>query len=214
MITLFDGSSAGSCYRISEESAGQTSARFIYKGSAGKDYSGMKGSSVAVYPFDEDVDIAISGSGAYKVNGLELQAVQLYREGSFADGSFPMLAVGDGDSSSDYEFRNVCGGLKLQLYGDCAVREIEVSGNNAELLAGPAYIFAYTDGRTPQISMHSDASRTVVLDCGEKGVRLNKNEATDFIITLPPVDFSKGFNVQVRDVSGRELTLKTASRRR
>lgn len=103
----------------------------------------------------------------------------------------------------DYEFRNVCGGLKLQLYGDYAVREIEVSGNNVELLAGPAYIFAYTDGRTPQISMHSDASRTVVLDCGEKGVRLNKNEDTDFIITLPPVDFSKGFNVQVRDVSGR-----------
>ena len=209
MITLFDGNPSASVYKVSDEYAGKTSAVFKYVRKAGTDRTGMTGTSVAVYPHNEEVELLNAGSGAFKVSGIELPAVQIYAEASFADESFPMAAVRTSGSSDAYAFRNVCGGLKIQLTGDCAVREIEVKGNNGELLAGPADITVYTDGKNPMFSMLQGASASVTLDCGEKGIRLAKSKTTDFIIALPPVQFTKGLDVVVRDVLGRELHLKT-----
>jgi len=70
-------------------------------------------------------------------------------------------------------------------------------------------VTAYTDGETkPAITMGSGASTSVTLDCGS-GVQLNESKATEFIIALPPVLFSKGFTVTVTDDSGNEQTIQT-----
>ena len=209
MIIIFNGSQDASAYKVSDEYAGHTSAKFQYVGKAASDRTGMDGTSVAVYPYDKDLELLSAGAGTCRVTGIELPAVQVYTEDSFADDSFPMAAVRTSESTEGYAFRNVCGGLRIRLSGDAAVREIEVKGNNGELLAGPADVIVYADGRNPMVSMLEDASATVTLDCGEKGIRLTKSKTTDFIIALPPVEFTKGLDVIVRDVSDRELHLKT-----
>lgn len=209
-LLLFDGVSSGSIYKVSDASAGSVSAQFLYEGTLGESGGYKLDHSIAFYPMDENVGCLSSGSGAYKLTGVTLPARQVYQEDSFASGAFLMVAVKDKDSEGPYSFRNVCGGLRLQFYGDCAVREIEVRGNDGELLAGNASVAAYSDGSVPVITVNSGASETVILDCGAAGIRLKKSQATDFIISLPPMVFSKGFKVTVRDVLGREMVLKTS----
>ena len=209
-LLLFDGTSSGSIYTVSEASAGSVSAHFLYEGTVGESGGYRLDHSIAYYPMDENVGCLASGSGSYKLTGVTLPARQIYQEDSFASGAFLMVAVREKDSEGPYSFRNVCGGLKLQLYGDCAVREIEVQGNDGELLAGNASVAAYCNGSVPIITVQSGASENVVLDCGTSGVRLKKSQATDFIISLPPIVFSKGFKVIVRDILGREMVLNTS----
>ena len=57
---------------------------------------------------------------------------------------------------------------------------------------------------TPAISMIAtdDASRSVTLNCGD-GVQLSESTVTDFIISLPPVVFSKGFTVDITDTDDK-----------
>lgn len=209
-IVIFAGTSSGSIYKVSPQSAGSTYAQFTYEGDLPGYGSYAMDDCVAVYPMNESAGCQETSSGDYKIAGLSLPSRQLYQEESFADESFLMTAVRDKDSDEPYSFRNVCGGLKLQLYGDCSVREIEVQGNNGELLSGNVYITASPDGEDPVMTFQSGASKKTVLDCGSSGVRLKKSEVTDFIISLPPVVFTKGFNVIVRDVLGREMMLNTS----
>ena len=86
---------------------------------------------------------------------------------------------------------------------------INLEGKNSEKLSGAATVTAYTDGETkPAITMASGASTSVTLNCGS-GVHLNESTATEFILALPPVLFSKGFTVTVTDDSGSPYTVET-----
>ena len=67
---------------------------------------------------------------------------------------------------------------------------------------------AYTDETKPAITMASGASTSVTLNCGS-GVQLNESRAMEFIISLPPVLFSKGFTVTVTDADGKIYTVET-----
>ena len=69
----------------------------------------------AVYPYSEDA--VMSGS----VLTLELPSVQEYAEASFAPSSSPMVAK---SGSTDLEFKNLCGLLKLNLTGTATVRSV------------------------------------------------------------------------------------------
>jgi uncharacterized protein (TIGR02145 family) len=56
--------------------------------------------------------------------------------------------------------------------------------------------------------MASGASTSLALNCGS-GVQLNESKATEFIIALPPVLFSKGFIVTVTDTESKTYTVET-----
>ena len=56
--------------------------------------------------------------------------------------------------------------------------------------------------------MSSNASTSTTLDCGD-GVQLNEDTSTNFIISLPPVSFTKGFNVIITDGENTSVTLET-----
>ena len=56
--------------------------------------------------------------------------------------------------------------------------------------------------------MASGASTSVTLNC-DSGVQLNESKATEFIISLPPVLFSKGFTVTVTDTDSKTYTVET-----
>lgn len=193
-IVAFMKSSYGHKYQIKPSFAGKTYADFSRVSSAsGDDLSaGMEWDhNVAYYPYSESIECVKSGDN-YALE-VVLPAEQTYEENSFGNGTWPMVAVSE---DNNITFKNVCGGIKLQLKGTQIVKSITIQGKNNEKLAGAATVTAYTDETKPAIVMAQNTSTTVTLNCGE-GVKLNENTITEFIISLPPVVFTKGFSVNV-----------------
>lgn len=206
-IVAFMKTSLGLKYQLKDSYIGETSGYFskVSSGSSDDLGAGMEWDHiVAYYPYAESIKCAKSGDN-YQISVI-LPTEQTYAPDSFGNGSWPMVAV---SNDNDITFKNVCGGMKLQLKGTQKVVAINLEGKNSEKLSGAATVTAYTDGETkPAITMASGASTSVTLDCGS-GVQLNESTATEFIIALPPVLFSKGFTVTVTDDAGNLYTVET-----
>lgn len=207
-IVIFGKSTLGLKYQIKESFVGKTSGSFSLVSSEGSEddfNSGMDiGHNIAFYPYSESVECEMFDS-AYILR-VNLPAEQTYASESFGNATFPMVAVSE---TRNITFRNVCGGIILQLKGTCTIISIKVEGNNGEKLAGNARVTAYTDGTKPTITMDDDALTSVTLNCGE-GVLLDETEATEFIISLPPTAFTKGFAVTVTDINGCTQVIETS----
>ena len=206
-IVAFMKTSLGLKYQLKDSYIGETSGYFskVSSGSSDDLGAGMEWDHiVAYYPYAESIKCAKIGDN-YAID-VVLPTEQTYEAGSFGGGVWPMVAV---SKDNDITFKNVCGGMKLQLKGTQKVVAINLEGKNSEKLSGAATVTAYTDGETkPAITMASGASTSVTLDCGS-GIQLNQSPATEFIIALPPVLFSKGFTVTVTDDAGNPYTVET-----
>ena len=200
-IIAFMKSSYGHKYQVKPSFVGKSYADFsMVSSNNGSDLSAGNEweHNVVYYPYSEDIECLKSGANyALEVN---LPAEQTYVPDSFANGSMAMVAVSE---SNNITFKNILGGIKLQLKGTQEVASIKIEGKNNEKLAGAATVTVYTDENKPAITMASSASTSVTLNCGE-GVQLNESTATEFIISLPPVLLGKGFKVTVTD-SEREI---------
>ena len=201
-IVVFNKYTQGTQYKV--KAGGKTTASFSVVHSDDM-MSGSKLSHViAYYPYSESIECA-SNSGGYSMN-VVLPELQTYVEKSFGNGALPMAAVSE---DNNLAFKNVCGVMKLQLKGDIKVASVKVEGKNNEKLSGPATLTVYTNESKPSIEMDSDASVCATLTCGD-GVQLDADAATEFIISLPPVKFTKGFIVTVTDASGAVYTVETS----
>lgn len=202
-IIAFMNSTLGVKYQVLPSSVGETSASFEEVSTGGLNAGTELDHIVAYYPYSSSVKIARSGDN-YTLNAV-LPSEQIYASESFGNGAFPMIAV---SSTNNLTFKNICGAMKLQLKGTQKVASIKVEGKNNERLSGAAAVTAYAEGNKPAIAMSSDASTSVVLDCGS-GVQLNETEATEFIVTLPPTLFTKGFVVTISDAAGNRSLIET-----
>lgn len=203
-VIAFMKSSYGHRYQLHPEFADETYGDFfIVSSEAGGGLSaGMEWEhNVIYYPYSAVK--AQKADGNYVLD-VTLPAEQDYNFGSFGVGAFPMVAV---SSTNNITFKNICGAMKLQLKGTQRVASITVQGNDFENLSGPATVTAYADGKKPEISMAYRASKIVTLNCG--AVQLSEKSITDFMITLPPVVFSKGFTVVVTGTDGATSVIST-----
>ena len=208
-LVIFKKNSLGLKYQIQEAYVDETSGYFSkVTSSAGSDDFGAGMSidhNIAYYPYSSDVKFAKSGND-YTLK-LSLPSEQTYASESFGNGAFPMAAV---SADTDLAFKNVGGGIKLQLKGTCKVESIVIEGNNGELLSGAAVVTVYADEeKVPSIAMAENAETFVTLNCGN-GVQLDENTATEFIISLPPTIFTKGFTVTVTDTDGGTQIIETS----
>ena len=213
-IAIFQGLSTADKYQVKENGIGRTSATFeiIAKGN-GSNSTGLP-VNVAIYPYESDLICApvILENGtvtSYQILGVTFPSTQTYAANSFADESFLMAAITSNTEDHTLNFKNICGALKLQLKGTGKVKSIELKGNDNEPLSGEATVTVYPGKATPIVAMSSDASQTVILDCGE-GVQLSEDAATDFLITIPPTAFKKGFSAMIIDVEGGTFKLETS----
>lgn len=158
----------------------------------------------ALYPYSSDVVLQEED-----LLTLTLPTIQSYAEDSFGRGANAMVAVSESLDNRSLYFRNMCGTLKLQLWGGAQVKSIRVRGNNNEPLAGNASVVA-AYGVAPKLSVYSDSERVVTLDCGG-GVQLSESKGapTTFWVALPPITFDKGFTVEVEDVAGNVISKST-----
>ena len=209
-IVIFQNSTLGLKYQVKDEFVGKTYGDFsaVSSGNSGGDFgAGLELShNIAYYPYSEAVECE-KFSLNYKLY-IDLPSEQTYAEDSFGNATFPMAAVSE---TEDLTFRNVCGGMKLQLKGTCKVASIAVEGKNGEKLSGSASVIAYTDATKPAITMSENASTSATLNCGT-GVQLNETTATEFIISLPPTTFTKGFKVTVTDTDGGTQVIETSKK--
>lgn len=205
-IAIFQGLSTADKYQVKENGIGRTSATFeiIAKGN-GSNATDLP-ANVAIYPYESrlicrPVTTENGTVTSYQIDGVTIPPTQTYTTGSFADESFPMAAITTAPDDHTLNFKNLCGVLKLQLKGTAKVKSIELKGNDNEPLSGEATVTIYPGEATPIVAMSSDASQTVILDCGE-GVQLSEEAATDFLITIPPTAFEKGFTAVVTSTDG------------
>ena len=211
-ITIFAGNTLAERYQVTDDSHGKTSADFDYIRSSSFAGGSDITNNIAFYPYSGDIDCAYGDSNSpvesYVLTGVVLPSVQEYAADSFGPGAAPMVAVTGSADEYGLKFRNICGGLKLQVLGNDRIASVRLTGNGGEVLCGPAEIKAFVDYSVPSITMTGDDTE-VTLDCGE-GVQLNMDEATSFIISLPPMEFAEGFTVELTDVDGGKMTV-TAS---
>ena len=213
-IAAFLKTTLGLKYQIKEQYVGTRFGGFSKVGVSGSDDELDSGldidHNVVVYPYSDAVWCMKNGGGipsnSYKVN-VVLQQTQSYAENSFGEGAFPMIAI---SSSSRFSFKNICGGVKLQFKGVDRIKSIKLEGLANEKISGKASVVGYVDGSAPSITMASDASASVTLECGN-GVQLTPDAPTTFIIALPPVDFKSGMKITVTDVDGDCRTFTNTS---
>ena len=147
----------------------------------------------AVFPYRDSTSISADGVITYN-----MPAVQTYAENSFGQEDNTMVGVSHSIDDEEILFFNTCGIIKVQLYGNTAVYNITLRGNNNELIAGPATIQAVY-GEEPIVTMNENASKTITINCGEEGVELSRDSEnpTNFYFVVPPVTFTHGFTITI-----------------
>ena len=205
-VSIFAASTVNKQYQVTDDSDGKTAATLNQIPAGGSVDGGKIGNNVAFYPYASTAGIEKSGV-SYVISGVELPATQTYAAGSFGKGAFPMATVTSSTEDMNLKFKNVLGGLKLQLKGTSTITSITVTGNNNEILCGDAEVTT-TYGGVPSIVLSDASAKTVTLNCGA-GVTLDSETATPFIIALPPITMTGGFTVVVTDTEGKQMEIKT-----
>ncbi|MBO4557646.1 MAG: hypothetical protein J5693_03440 [Bacteroidales bacterium] len=162
--------------------------------------------NVAFYPYSEIITI-VRSERSYILKNIVLPETQNYAAESFGKGSYPMTAVTSSTADTELRFKNVLGGLMLQLRGAMAIASISITGNNSEILCGEAEV-TVSDSDSPAIKLTDATAKTVTL-VSEEGVHLSKEKATPFIIALPPITLSGGFTIVVTDTAGATMEIKS-----
>ena len=206
-VSIFAGSTINVHYQVTDASDGKTAAALNRVESPGFVAGGEIPNNVAYYPYAATTAIAKRNGGAYCISDIALPETQTYAQASFGNGAFPMVAVTPSESEYNLKFKNVLGGLKLQLKGTARIASISMKGNSNEILCGAAEVTA-ANGSLPSISLTDASAKTVTLDCGN-GVQLNSTTSTAFIIALPPMTMAGGFTVTVTGTEGATMEIKT-----
>ena len=196
-VSIFAGSTINEQYQVTDASDGKTAASLNRVSSPGFVAGTDIDNNVAFYPYASTAYIAKDESN-YIISDIEFPSTQIYADGSFGNGAFPMAAVTNSTADMNLKFKNVLGGLKLQLKGTATIVSISITGNNNEILCGDVEM-TVSSGGVPSISLTDASAKTVTLDCGA-GVTLDSETATPFIIALPPMTMTGGFTVVVTDV--------------
>ena len=205
LITLFEGTTRNKKYKFLGET-GDNAGDFedITTGfGSGNDVNRY----YALYPYASTTKLHEDGYITYT-----LPTEQTYAENSFGLGANPMVAVTEDKNDYDLSFKNVCGYLRLYLYGeDVTIKSITIEGNDSEPIAGKA-IITPTYGGNPTIEMDATATTTVTLNCGE-GVAIGSTAetSTPFWIVLPPTTFANGFTLTITDTNDNEFTKSISS---
>ena len=204
-VSIFAASTINDQYQVTDGSNGKTSASLNKINPAGFVAGVELDDNVAYYPYSASNEVVKNGSD-YDLT-VSLPSTQNYAENSFGNGAFPMVAVTKGSGDMNLTFKNVIGGLKLQLTGTDVISRIEVSGNNDEILCGDATVTA-SNTTTPSIVLSDDTKTVVTLDCGS-GVQLNSETPTIFIIALPPMIMTGGFTIDIYNTENGTQQIKS-----
>ena len=152
---------------------------------------GTGASYIAVYPCT-----AVTGLNGETVS-IDLPSEQTHVQGSFGNGSNPMVAV---SNTTDLPFRNLCAVLKVSMTGHHYVTSLVFRPNDENVkVAGPATI-SLADPDHPVLTVSNQGCDSLMLNTG--GVMLDDETPTDFYLVLPAQTYKGGFTVRVNTNTG------------
>lgn len=157
---------------------------------------------ISVYPFQRQTRVSEN-----EVITVSLPAEQSYAQNSFGLGDNTMVSVSSGNL---LQYKSVGGFLVINLYGkNVTIESITLKGNNVEILAGDATVTMPLNG-VPTAVMADNGSTEITLTC-DTPVELGEtpDESTQFWFVVPPVTFSKGFTITVREYTGEIIEKST-----
>ena len=160
------------------------------------------------YPYDDAMRLYID---SYDDNQLCFSSGIYYIQKFAGNNTYgmnvnPMLAIAETESTN-LEFKNLFGYLKITLSGNYTVKIIVLSGNDEESLAGE-FIIKLDDPYNAIIDSYGE--KFITLDC-EDGVQIS-NEGVSFIFVVPPVTFNQGFTVTAIDTDGNIYQKSTSNK--
>lgn len=209
LAAIFRGRIEPFKYIVDESSVGSNYGLFHYVEES--DYISYREYSkdIFYYPYDENLICNSSPTaGVYEIKNVILPSQQTYSHGSFGDETFPMIGIKDSDDDNSFRLNNICGIIKLPVKGNQTIKKIVLSGNNNEKISGEATVYCYSNNITPAIIMGNNATQSITLDCGN-GVQLDENTENEFVISVPPLVFSKGFTIEITNSNGTTFTMAT-----
>ena len=204
IISIFNSNTLNSQYKFDGEN-GDQSGTFSFVSKA-EGIGNHLTTNYAIYPYNINTEITREG-----VIIATLPEIEYYAVNSFGLNDNTMVAVSKDTEDTFLTFKNVGGYLKLQLYGDdVIVKSITLKGNNGEKIAGKSNITAMYDNE-PIVSMQDDATTSITLNCGEKGVKIGSSaeKATAFWLVIPPITFDNGITITITDVDDNVFTQVT-----
>lgn len=157
---------------------------------------------ISVYPFQRQTRVSEN-----EVVTVSLPAEQSYAQNSFGLGDNTMVSVSSGNL---LQYKSVGGFLVINLYGkNVTIESITLKGNNGEILAGEATVTMPLNG-VPTAVMANNGATEITLFC-DTPVELGETaeESTQFWFVVPPVTFSKGFTITVREYTGEVIEKST-----
>ena len=206
-ITLFIGSTLNWRYQFDGETGDNAGTFSMVEPPFG---TGNKlDKHYAVYPYHAGIKISEAG-----VITTTIPAEQHFAENSFGLGANTMVAVTKDLEDSYLGFKNVGGYIRLQFYGeDVTIKSLCLKGNADEKIVGTILV-SPEYGQSPQVAMATDALDTILLHCGEAGVKLGetKESATSFWIVLAPAVFETGFSVVLTNDKHEEIAVSTTNK--
>lgn len=187
----------------SEMSAEETVYEFVSEIEENSEAAAFKGTTsysseyYAFYPYDASLTCS-NGDFIYS-----LPEEQTHVPGSFDPHAAPMVAkAGHGD---DFNFKNLCGLLALQLTGEDDITDItfigyDASGEMMPVCGKSAIDMSYTD--EPALDFQ-EVRTSVTLRC-ETPVSLDNDEAVPFYFVLPPATYSS-FRLMIHTSEGKVM---------
>ena len=129
--------------------------------------------------------------------GVVLPEEQEYADGSFGQGSFPMVAV---SRSTDLQFKAVASVVRLSVKGHQFVTRIVFRSNSPDIkVSGPATV-DLSDLSAPRLEVSAEGADSLVMNTGS--VLLDDDIATDFYLVLPAQTYKGGFTVRIYTTNG------------
>lgn len=207
-VAAFTGNDEVKEYRV-KAGCGGTSSTTLIPLRANSPSGGKYDFNLAFYPFDA-VEGLNTSSGQIRLK-TNIPSVQPYANGSFAQGSMPMVAVTSSSKDRNLSFKNVYGVLKFRMKSDnIKISSVKIEGNDGERLSGLSTVLCSSDGE-PVIEFDSSASTSVTLDCGDDGLSADSNGEFEFYIPLPPQTFKKGFTATFTTTGGERIVRKISN---
>lgn len=206
LITLYVGNTLNQKFMFAGED-GDNSGYFeqVSMGSFGT--GNPLDNNYAIYPYSAKNKISEEGEMT-----VTIPTSQTYAPNTFGKGANVMVSVTNGTSDTFLGFRNVCGYLRVRLYGvDQRIKSVKFQSKGGVVLSGSATVTPEYGGN-PTCVMKSGGNDYVELSSAEGVVLSESSESpTCFWLVVPPVTLSSGFTITITGYYGDSVELSSNS---
>ena len=177
-------------YDLSEGGAGKVTADFEFNPFFGT-ISGSIESEInnklfiGAYPFSTETKVAQNDNDITIKTAIPAQ--QVYSPNSFGQEASPMVAIAP--YVPDFSFKNLASCLVLPLKGEAKILYATLESKTQNIAGAAVATVVVDDNNTvslPTTAVTEEGVKKIMLACGEDGIELNAEKATDFFFVLAP----------------------------